>query len=183
MGNWHQNIVLKGVSEDELEPIIEKTITYLTDENIISSKMADNVLSEEFGYCPGENWSSVVEYPEENHFLHSRTNGLEIRKGRAVYWTNGDAFTSIECPNCKANNVDCDWGELFTLWVENPNSADLECRECATSTSISDYEFDPKWALSNLGFVFWNWPILKESFISKLELVTGKKIDKIDGKL
>ncbi len=183
MGDWHQDLVIKNVSDEELDDVIDKVITYLQKTKIISTKKADNILNKDFGYCPGQNWDFVVRFPEEYHFLDLKTNGLEVRKGRTVFYVDGRDFKSIDCPNCGENNVECDWGELFNQWLKNPNLANLQCKKCGTLNSISEYKFEPKWVLSNLGFVFWNWPILKESFIEKLEKVTGKKIEKVEGKL
>ena len=141
------------------------------------------MLSSDLGYGPGENWDFAVEYPEEDHFLDSLHNGMEVHKGRSVFYADGRDFESIACPSCGANNLECNWGELFSQWLDNPNSADLECNTCGILDSISLYQFEPKWQLSNLGFTFWNWPILKESFIAKLAEVIGREIEKVEGKL
>ncbi len=183
MGDRHQDIVIKNVENDELDNIAEKVVNYLIEEKIISSKKSDNVLGKDLGYAPGEHWNLAVKYPEEEHFLELWTNGLEIRKGRTVFWADGGAFEKIECPKCGENNLHCEWGELFGQWIENPTSANLECITCKESSSISEYKFEPIWALSNLGFVFWNWPIFKNSFIIELEKLTGKQIIKVEGKL
>ena len=183
MGDWHQDIVVKNVSENELDEVADQLVQYLIKTKIISEKKADNVLGNELGYCPGENWNFVVEYPEEKHFLDLVTNGMEIRKGRTIFWADGQEFEKIECPNCGENNLECDWGELFGRWIEDPNSADQKCKKCKKSSAISEYSFEPKWALSNLGFTFWNWPLFKSSFIAQLEELTGKKIELVEGKL
>jgi hypothetical protein len=183
MGNWHQSLVVKRVSDEELEKVADVAINYLIERKIIHAKQGDNVLRGDIGYGPGQNWAFVVEYPEENHFLRSLTNGMEICKGRTVFYADGREFESISCPSCNANNLECDWGELFSQWLSDPNSANLKCKKCGISNSISDYKFEPKWALSNLGFVFWNWPMFKKSFIDELEKVIGKTIILVEGKL
>lgn len=183
MGNWHQDIVFKDVSDEELENVATQIFEYLVAKKIIGSEMSDNVLSSKKGYCPGENWRKAVEYPEESHFLELWTNGLDIVKKRNVFYADGSEFEAINCPKCGTNNLECDWGELFGKWIEDPKSAGLECADCEHSNSISEFIFKPTWALSNLGFVFWNWPIFKDSFITELQELTGKRIIKVEGKL
>lgn len=183
MGDWHQDIVIKDVSKDELESVSTQILNHLLAEEIISPEMSDNVLGADKGYCPGKSWQKVVEYPEERHFLELWTNGLDIIKKRNVFYADGGEFDAIKCPSCGANNLECDWGDLFGEWLEDPKSADLECIKCKQSNSISEYIFEPTWALSNLGFVFWNWPIFKDSFIAELSELTGKRIIKVEGKL
>lgn len=181
MGDYHQDLVVKHVSDEELDHVINTLINHLIQTKTIRADQADNVLGATLGYCPGENWNVVVEYPEENHFLELLTNGLEVRKGRTIFYADGRDFESIKCPDCGENNVDCDWGELFGQWLDDPSSAGLKCRKCGASNSISEYQFEPKWALGNLGFVFWNWPMLKKSFIEELEKVIGKRIEMVEG--
>lgn len=183
MGDWHQSIVIKDVSNEELENVATQIFDYLVSEEIISSEMSDNVLGSEKGYCPGGGWQKAVEHPEESHFLELWTNGLDIIKKRNVYYAGGDEFEAIICPNCGANNLECDWGELFGKWIEDPKSAELECVKCKHSNSISEYVFEPTWTLSNLGFKFWNWPIFRSTFIVELRTLTGKRIIKVEGKL
>ncbi len=183
MGNWHQDIVIKNVSENELDAVAEQVLQYLIGREVISEKKKDNVLGKELGYCPGENWASVVDYPEEEHFLELNTNGMTIQKGRTVFWADGQEFKKIKCPRCSENNLECDWGELFSRWIEDPKSADYECKKCKVPSAISEYAFTPKWALSNLGFTFWNWPLFKSSFVIELEELTGRKIELVQGKL
>ncbi len=183
MGNWHQDLVVRNVRDEELNIVAETIIDYLLKVKIISAKQAENVLGADLGYCPGEYWDFAVDYPEESHFLESLNNGVEIRKRRTVFYADGRGFESIDCPNCAENNVECAWGELFSLWINDPSSANLECKYCGVSNSISEYQFQPKWVLSNLGFVFWNWPMLSESFIDKLEKIIERKIEVVEGKL
>lgn len=183
MSDWYQDIVIKGVSNEELENVATQVLEYLVAEEIISQKMTNNVLGAEKGYCPGKSWQKAVEYPEENHFLELSTNRLDIIKKRNVFFNDGGKLEAINCSNCGASNLECDWVELFSKWIEDPRSADLECVKCKQSNSISEYMFEPAWALSNLGGVFWNWPVLKESFITELQKLTGKRILKVEEKV
>lgn len=183
MGDWHQDIVVKNISDHELDRVIDDVLDYLMRKKIISQKRADNVLGDGLGYCPGERWFDAVRHPEEKGFLDLLTNGFRVQRGRTVFCAGGEEFEKIGCPTCGENNLGCDWGKLFGKWVEAPNSAQLVCKSCEKSSSISEYTFTPKWALSNLGFIFWNWPMFSNSFISKLEKLTGKKIELVQGKL
>jgi hypothetical protein len=183
MGDWHQDIVFKDVSSQELENVATLVFDFLISEEIISHKMAENVLGAEKGYVPGKKWQKVVEYLEEKQFLDLRTNGVRIVKKRNIFYADGREFDAIKCPNCGANNLECDWGELFVKWQNDPEKSGLKCKNCQRTNSISEFEFEPVWALSNLGFVFWNWPIFKNSFIAELQELTGKRIIKVEGKL
>ncbi|MBO6516767.1 MAG: hypothetical protein JJ975_09465 [Bacteroidia bacterium] len=175
--------MIKNVSNEELEEVASQVLDYLVAEEIISREMSDNVLGSERGYCPGKSWQKAVRYPEESHFLELLTNGLDVIKRRNIFYADGREFEAINCPNCGANNLNCDWGELFGQWLEDPTSAELECVSCEQSNSISKYVFEPTWALSNLGFIFWNWPTFKDSFLTELQELTGKNVLKVEGKL
>lgn len=183
MSYWRQFLVFKNLSDDELDSAEMKVVDYLINRKVISTEQKDNVLGDGTGYCPGEKWHIAVDYPEEKHFLSSNTNGMEVSKGRTVFWADGRGFEAISCPNCGHNNVDCEWSDLFCIWMQNPNAALLTCKHCYKENSICEYNFDPKWALGNFGITFWGWPMLKVSFITQLALYMNCEIEKVEGSM
>jgi len=183
MGAWHQDLVVKGVPEEEVDTVVKKILDYLQLTKIVSTKPTDGSLGQGTQYGPGVNWKSAVEISDEDHFLDLSSNSLEIQTGRTVFYADGREFDSIACPNCGENNLECDWSTLFSQWIQDPTTADWQCKNCGTSNAISEYQFEPKWALGNLGFTFWNWPRLNDAFIERLEVLVGKKIEKVEGKI
>lgn len=183
MSTWRQFLVFKDIPDDDLDTAEDRVLNYLIQQRIISREMKDNVLGNDKGYCPGDKWHMAVDYPEEKHFLTIGINGVEITKGRTVFWADGREFEAICCPQCGHNNLDCDWSSLFSIWIGTPNSALLKCQHCESESSINEYNFDPKWALGNLGITFWGWPLLKTSFITRLALHMNCEIEKVEGSI
>jgi len=140
MGDFHQNIVIKQAKDSEVNMPAERVISYLIDHEIIGKEKTNNVLGGDSGHIPGENWHLAVTQPHDTDFLTLLTNGMEVKKGRTIFWADGEDFEKIACPHCQENNLDCDWGELFSHWMENA-AADLICRKCGQATSISEYHF------------------------------------------
>ena len=182
MGDYHQDIVFKEVNELDLELTANKILNYLKNEGIIQDiKRATNPKNT-FTALPGKKWDLATQYKDPN-FLTLSMNEVEIIIERQIFWADGAEFESINCPKCGANNKDCDWGELFSIWIKEPESAILKCHQCQTNNMISEHQFDPVWALSNLGIKFWNWPLLSSKFISNLETLIDKKTILVTGKL
>jgi hypothetical protein len=183
MGDWFQSIVDLEATEDEAEILARDIIDWLVSEKIIDEESCDCVLGENsYGYPPGINWPAIVkEY--FSSFLELLTNGLNISIGRKVFHS-GQGPVSIACPNCNMEGArDRDWGDAISEWYTRSGEGIVTCTSCGRATSITKWDFQPVWGFAELGFEFWNWPPLKQSFIDELSHRLGHNILFIDGKL
>lgn len=168
MGDWFQTIVDEEASAEEAETLANEIRDWLVGRGIIQATLTDCVLEGDGrGYPPGPNFEEAISPGAHHHFLHLRTNGLHLGIGRTVFHS-GQGETTVVCPKCQAPLDDhTKWVATIEEWYEG-KTALLRCPRCNASTPITGWVFDPPWGLGNLGFNFWNWPPLKDEFVSEL---------------
>lgn len=108
-------------------------------------------------------------------------NGLEIVLQRQVFHTGQFGLETLECPSCKEDIPAEDW-EFLSEW-DSGESDNLTCPLCGVATEIHSYKFDPNWGFSDLGFVFWNWPEFRTSFIEDFKRMLNCEIDVVISKI
>jgi hypothetical protein len=173
-------IVPTKVKTDEVIEISKKTIDWLTNKEVISPNLTDCILGQSKGYPPGPRYHDIV---DDNYELKKlKTNGLEIIVNRQVFDNGANGLDEIKCPKCGANNIDSDWGDKIKSWDSKENDV-LKCSECNHETSITNYDFRPKWAFGEFGLTFWNWPNIKADFLDELKKLINKDIEVIYGRL
>ncbi|MBJ6145484.1 hypothetical protein [Hymenobacter sp. BT559] len=169
--------LIPTVSEYPNQKIIATDIcTWLITEAIIKPEASACILSTKPGYSVSEQAQKAVYAPSLLPF-HLATNGLEIVTERTVFSTE---LEELICPNCKYNIASDDWD--LTPWLEQ-RSIGMICPQCAQEASIEQYTFRPDWGFSNLGFTFWNWPILTQQFIKAFEAQLGCPVSVVYGKV
>jgi len=174
-------IVPTRVTADEVTEISKRTIDWLTKREIISQNLTDCVLGQNKGYSPGPKYNDIVD--DINYELKKlKTNGLEIIINRQVFHNGENGLNEIRFQKCGANNIDSDWGEIIDSWDNKENDV-LKCSECNNETSITNYDFRPKWGFGEFGLTFWNWPNLKNDFMDDLKRFLNKDIEMIYGRL
>jgi hypothetical protein len=174
-------IVPTRVTTDEVIEISKRTIDWLTKREIISQNLTDCILGQTKGYPPGSRYNDIVD-DINNELNKLKTNGLEITVNRQVFHNGERGLNEIRCPKCRANNIDSDWGEILDSWSNQENDV-LKCIECYNETSITNYDFRPKWGFGEFGITFWNWPNLKTDFLDDLKKILNKDIEVIYGRL
>jgi hypothetical protein len=181
MSDTFITIVPKKVTADEVPDISKRTIDWLTKRDIISQNLTDCILGENKGYPPGLKCHEIFE--EINFELRNlKTNGLEIVTTRQVFHNGGNGLDEIVCLKCGANNIDSDWAEKVDSWYKKENDT-FECSECNHETSITNYDFQPKWGFGEFGLKFWNWPDFNKDFLDDLKRLLNKDIEIIHGRL
>jgi hypothetical protein len=57
------------------------------------------------------------------------------------------------------------------------------CRACQHQLALNDWIWEPAWGFGYLGFEFWNWPTITDSFVETLSNRLGHRIVVVRGKL
>lgn len=183
MGDWFQTIVDEEASAEKAETLANEIRDWLIDRGIIQTTMTDCVLGGNGrGYPPGPHFEQAISPGAHHHFLQLWTNGLHFVIGRTVF-DSGQGETTVLCPKCQTPRDDhTQWVDAIGEWYEG-KTALLRCPHCNTSTPITEWKFDPPWGFGNLGFTFWNWPPLKDEFVSELGERLNHQIVIVKGKL
>lgn len=166
MGDYSISIVPKQSNYKNKEKKIEEILKWLISRDIIKSSLSDCILSSDNGYSISNGAKTVTNQPEYLPFSLV-VNGLEIITERVIFDTGQNGIETLICPSCNQNIASEDWNFL-NEWAAN-ESDNLTCPLCNTTTDIHKYKFTPEWGFSNLGFCFWNWPQLTESFIEEFK--------------
>lgn len=150
----------------------EEVLKWLISIDVVKGKVSDCCLGTDGGYAISNGAVEVTHYPEYLPFdLH--VNGLSITTNRTVFDTGENGIEEIICPSCHKDISYEDWS--FDDWY-NEVSNNMRCPLCHTDMEINDFKFTPEWGFSNLGFTFWNWPLLKDDFLKELKQRIGTAI-------
>jgi hypothetical protein len=180
MSDSYITIVPANVTHGQVKELAQRTIDWLTEREIISSKQSDCVLGQDTGYPPGLKYKDIID-GDDFGLLRLKTNGLEVIATKQVFDSGENGLEEINCPKCGANNIDSDWGELLGAWNSGQNDK-LKCSQCDKESSIIEYNFRPGWGFGEFGLTFWNWPSLTSSFLDDLKKIVGEDIKVIYGK-
>ncbi len=166
MGDWFQTLADIDASIEEANIVAARIRSWLIESQVIEPSPRDCVFGG-MGYPP-LNYEQVVDGPAySQHFRKLKTNGLQIKIGRTVF-LNGQSGVTVTCPKC---NAPCknSWANAIDEWYKSTGPGTLKCLECGNEQSVTEWTFIPAWGFGNLGFTFWNWPPLKQSFINEMK--------------
>jgi hypothetical protein len=179
MGDYFDIIVDEEATEDEAPVLAASVVEWLISEGIIGSEMTDNVLGSDLGYPPGPN----NEKAGGDKVPHLWTNGMHVITGRTVFHPM-QGEVSLICSECGERLQWSDeWSDAVGEWYDRKGQGLLACVRCGHTKPITEWRHDPPWAFGNLGFQFWNWPPLTESFIELVSQRLGHKVVHVYGKL
>lgn len=147
-------------------------VDWLVSIRAIKPNKSDCVLSSAQGYAIDTGAKALTDEPEYLPF-GLITNGLEVVTERTVFHTGENGLDSFVCPQCYEDIASEEWN--FSGFSENGNSL-LECPLCHNASDINDYEIEPQWGFSNLGFTFWNWADLNDDFVEEFEKRLGCEV-------
>jgi len=182
MSDSYLSIVPVDVTPSEVKQLFQKTFDWLTEKEIISPNPTDCILSGTPGYKPGSRYKDIVD-GDDFGLLQRQVNGLEIVTERQVFDCGENGLDEVNCPECRANNLDSEWAEAIEAWWRSTGYHKLKCNQCGKESPIIDYEFIPTWAFGDFGLKFWNWPVLKDSFFDDLKIVMDKDVKVVYGRL
>ena len=156
------SIVPKQSSYPNKEEKAREVLDWLISLDCVKPEKSDCVLSREEGYAVSDGARNVTNKPDYLPF-GLITNGLEITTERQVFLTGENGINELICPSCNKDISGEDW-DFLNDWSKS-KSDNIICPLCNVGKEIHSYNFSPAWGFSDLGFTFWNWPELKESFI------------------
>ena len=148
----------------------KEILEWLVSLNIVKATISDCVLSSNYGYAISSGAKLISAEPEDLPF-HLGANGLEIITDRQVFHTGQNGIEELICPHCRQDIANEDWNFL-SEWGNN-RSNNLTCPLCNVGTDIHQFNFTPEWGFSDLGFTFWNWSDMTESFINEFKRKLG----------
>ncbi len=161
-------LVPKKFRYPDNEAKAKEILDWLISNDIVKSEISDCTLNGK-GYSVSEGAKAITDSPNTLPF-RLKTNGLSVITDRWVFYAGLGDIEALICPKCNEDIAFEDWD--FSPWSENKTDV-LTCPSCNSGTEINQYQFDPAWGFSDLGFIFWNWPSFKEEFIEEFR----KKLD------
>lgn len=171
MSDYSIAIVPKLSKYPNKEEKVDYILDWLITGNIIKPILTDCVLSSDKGYPVSDGARSITTDPDFLPF-DLITNGLEIVASKQVFHTDQNDIEKIICPSCNSDLGTEDWS-FFTEWQEDENSTLINCPICKKASDIHQFVFTPEWGFSDLGFIFWNWPGLTDSFVNEFKNKLG----------
>lgn len=116
------------------------------------------------GYAIDKGAKKLSKKPRELPFGQERC-GLEIIRQPTLFDAGDKGMMFVECPVCKKSpNI----LRLTDNYLKQ-HRATLQCLECECEIEINEFIYDPPCVFSDLGFAFWEWENLEESFIQEFE--------------
>ena len=160
----------------------------------IRAEPAGGVLGAESGYPPGPRYTAAVTEPAE-WLLQLRANGVEICASRTVFCPAQGTVGSAACPLCgltvglndpATGQITPQWElfrDAFGAWMEG-GPGRVRCPRCSQIARLNDWRWTHEpFVVGFLGFTFWNWPPLSDSFIARMASHLGHPLVVIQGKL
>jgi len=194
MGDYFEIIADAEATEDQAAGLAASVVSWLAHEGIIAAQPADCVLGAESGYPPGPRYTAAVTEPDEG-LLRLWANGVEVCTTRAVFSPAQGTVGSAVCPLC-GQSTDLDdpatgevtpqwepFSDAFSAWMED-GPGEVRCPRCGQVARLNDWRWiNEPFVVGFLGFTFWNWPLLSESFIAQVASHLEHRVIVIRGKL
>ncbi len=182
MGNLFQSVVDPEAIEAEAPALADRVLRWLIDEEVVVPERSDCILGEG-GHGPGPLYVKATG-TSDGHLLGLRTNGLEVVSTRTVFHNGGLGF-DIVCLSCggRFGPQNSLWGNAVDEWYERRGPGLLACPACKAMLTITEWRHDPPLGFANLGFTFWNWQRLTDSFVATIGARLGHRVIVVHGKL
>lgn len=145
-------------------------VAWLVSMKVVKPILSNCVLSADKGYAISDGARQVTNFPSELPF-DLTVNGLELITERHVFHTGENGMEECVCPNCNENIALEDWS-FINDWYDQTDDK-LTCPLCNVATEIHQFSFSPEWGFSDLGFTFWNWPDLTDTFVQAFKQQLG----------
>ena len=192
MGDWFQSIVDVEASEAEARGLADRVVGWLIVEGIVVDQRTDCTLGDS-GHAPGSNYPAAVVEPWDG-LLTTRPNGMEVEIGRRVFHPGQGGTDRATCPFCLKVNVLQeertyeltprweDFSDAISSWYEG-GTGELRCTDCQRIVTLNEWRWEPPWAFGFLGFTFWNWPQLLDTFVADVSRILKHRVVVTGGKL
>ncbi len=194
MGDTFAVIADVEAAQTEAPALAAAVIGWLSGAGIIAAGPADCVLGDEPGYPPGPRYATAVT-DADGWLPRLRTNGVGVCTRRSVFASHGE-LGPVACPHC-GHRVELQspaTGEITASWQRFAGALDdwmaggparVPCPACGQPAGFNDWQWpeDSPIAIGFLGFTFWNWPVLTESFVAQVASRLGHRVVVARGKL
>lgn len=113
-----------------------------------------------------------------------RINGVKFIAERHVFYSGGIGDPTLICSVCqKRFRYNDAWSAAIENWYIAHGPGMLVCEQCGAQAPITEWQHEPPWAFANLGIEFWNWPRLREQFLTKVSEVLEHRVRLVYGKI
>lgn len=179
MGDYYERIVDVEVAGDEAVPLAERMVDWMVTEGLITREMSgDGVFSHpvDKGYVPGPQWARALDASPDPDWV---PGPVAVIVGRD-YYVGGegvDTASCAVCPRCQSETVIINYPEEFepdlevwqpfedgiAAWKETGEGS-APCSTCGVAVPVTQWQWEPGFAVGALAFDFWNWPSLSADF-------------------
>jgi hypothetical protein len=191
MSENYETIADVEATEDEAESLGQSVLSWLIDSGIVVAEASDCVAGGS-GHAPGPRWADAVSDPSLGR-PHLWANGLEVDVGRSWFHAGEFGVEEVTCPYCDTvTQLGDDGGEPPSAWqpfsraikeYHEGGQGVLDCPACKRPVGLNAWTWGPPTAFGELGFTFWNWPLLSPKFIAELSRRLGHRTVRVDGRL
>lgn len=198
MGDYFERIVDVEVTVEEAGPLAERIVDWMVAEGLITRELSGNgVFSHPVneGYVPGPHWLRAVDDASQSDWL---PDPVAVIVGRDYYVAGEGVDTAAYavCPRCQSTTVIINYPEEFepdlevwqpfedgiAAWKETGEGS-APCSHCGASVPVTQWQWDPGFALGALAFDFWNWPSLSTRFCATFSQQLGHRTVDHGGKI
>ncbi|MDA3647942.1 hypothetical protein LZ318_07235 [Saccharopolyspora indica] len=179
MGDYFERIIDVEVTLEDAGPLAERMVDWMVAEGLITRELSsDRVFSHpvDKGYVRGPRWARAVSGSSNPDWLPGPV-AVVVGRNHYVAGQGLDAAASAVCPRCQGETViinyptelepdDEVWQPFedgIATWKETGEGT-APCPTCGASVPVTQWQWDPGFALGSLAFDFWDWPPLSESF-------------------
>ncbi|MER6981183.1 hypothetical protein [Streptomyces carpinensis] len=191
MGDFFERIVDVQVTGDEAGPLAERMVDWMVSEGLITRETSgDGVysLTVDQGHVPGPDWVRAVADASDSD---RRPGPVAVVVGRDHH-VGGQGADDAEyaiCPRCRTKTVIIEYPEEFeadeevwrpfrdgiAAWKETGEGS-APCSACGASVPVTEWQWEPNFAVGALAFDFWGWPPLSAGFCAQFSRRLGHRI-------
>lgn len=195
MGDNFQIIADVEATEAEAPALAALVIGWLAIADVIAGDPADCVPGTDPGYPPGPHHAAAVTVADAM-LASLHLNGVQVHTTKTVFYPVQGEMGPVACPRCghELDLEDPSAGELTEHWEPFGDALDdwwadgpgtVTCSHCQQASGLNDWHWTGDWpiAVGFLGFTFWNWPELNQSFIAQVAGRLGHRVVVTKGKL
>jgi hypothetical protein len=189
MGNYFESIVDVEATEVEAPALAEKVLAWMVSEGVVVAERTDCVLGSEGGHRAGPRYDAAVTAPPRS----GGVDGVHAEVRRGVYDPGQGGVELVTCPRCAQSDRLQDeqtyeptarWEsvvEAIERWYGG-GPGELTCDHCRQVIGLNDWCWEPPFAFGCVAITFWNWPLLRDSFVADVVRVLGHRVVRVAGK-
>ncbi|MDR3079560.1 MAG: hypothetical protein LBV60_01290 [Streptomyces sp.] len=197
MGDYFERIVDVEVTGEDAGPLADRMVDWMVADGLIGRETSsDGVysLNVDEGYVPGPNWArAVADSPDPDW----QPGPVAVVVGRD-YHVGGQGEDDAEyaiCPRCETKTVIINYPEEFEaddeVWQpfedgiaawKGTGEGSAPCSTCGALVSVTEWRWDPNFAVGALAFDFWGWPPLSVDFCAEFSRQLGHRTAEHMGK-